>query len=126
MKVRKVTYPTPLSEVSDISNDNIDVFVELEDGTNYCFVVSTPLNLCKFMDDNDIGFIPASQPDIIVKELTEENILLALENYAEDDAFWMKLLYVAGTNRDYIDIEKINKAINDIQKFNDELTNISE
>ncbi|MDQ0196435.1 hypothetical protein [Paenibacillus wynnii] len=47
MKVKKIEYPTALSKIVDIHDNNMDVFIELEDGTHITVVVSTPLNLPK-------------------------------------------------------------------------------
>ena len=37
MLVKKITFPSPteLEDIKDIKDDNIDVFVELKDGSNY-------------------------------------------------------------------------------------------
>ncbi|WP_244188355.1 hypothetical protein [Paenibacillus kribbensis] len=45
MRIKKIVYPTPLSQLEDIEDDNIDVFIELEDETNISVVVCTPKNL---------------------------------------------------------------------------------
>lgn len=90
MKVSKIEYPTALSKIADIDNHNVDVFIELEDGTHITVVVSTPDNLRSYMDKENLNFIPATQPDIIVKSLTEDNIKQAIDNYAEGDTFWVK------------------------------------
>ncbi len=42
MTIRKIIYPTPLDEIVDPFNDNIDVLVELDDGNCYTTVVITP------------------------------------------------------------------------------------
>ncbi|MRN53484.1 hypothetical protein [Paenibacillus monticola] len=121
MKVSKIEYPTVLSKIADIDNNNIDVFIELEDGTRITVVVSTPDNLRSYMDKENLNFISATQPDIIVKSLTEDNIKQAIENYAEGDAFWLKLLFVASVDREFIDMDRINQCLNKIKKENHEL-----
>ncbi|WP_214481729.1 hypothetical protein [Bacillus sp. SM2101] len=45
MKIKNIEFPTALEKVKDIEDDNIDVFVELEDGMTYTLVVATPKNL---------------------------------------------------------------------------------
>lgn len=40
-----IFYPTPLSEIHDITNDNIDICVQADNGKRYTFVVTTPKNL---------------------------------------------------------------------------------
>ncbi|MCL6605219.1 MAG: hypothetical protein K6T94_20335 [Paenibacillus sp.] len=121
MKVKAIEYPTQLSKIVDIDDDNIDVFIELEDGTHITVVVSTPLNLLSYMNKENINFIPASQPDIIVKSLTKENIELAVENFAAGDAFWLKLLFVAGVDREFIDMNRIEECFMKIKKENQEI-----
>jgi hypothetical protein len=88
MKIKSINYPTPLSEVNDIENDNIDIFVEADDGMTYTFVVTTPKNYYWYMDREGVDYIPASPPDIIVRSLTEGNIRKAIESYFEDDGYW--------------------------------------
>lgn len=122
MKINKIEFPTPLSEIADIENDNLDVFIELEDGFSYNVVVSTPKNLIWYMEKENLNYIPAAPPDIIVKSLTENNIIEAIKNYAQDDAFWLKLYYLSGTNRKAFDIEKMNDELDKIKKANDALS----
>lgn len=35
MLVKSIEFPTYLEDVTDVENGNIDVFVELEDGSNH-------------------------------------------------------------------------------------------
>lgn len=101
MKIKQIKCPTPLTEIKDIENDNIDVIVELEDGFSY--------------------YIPASSLEIIVSSLTETNIYQAIENFSQGDAFWLKLYYLTSVSKDVFDLEKIDKQLQDIKRFNDEL-----
>ena len=121
MEIKSIIYPVPLSEVKDIFNDNIDVFVKLEDGNSYSVVVTTPKNIMEYMENNYLGYIPASHPKIIVKSLTEENIYEAIKSYSEENAFWLKLLYITGGGETSLDIEYINKVIAEIEKSNEEI-----
>jgi hypothetical protein len=41
MKVKEISFPIPLKDVEDIYNDNIDVFVDLENGRSYTVIVGT-------------------------------------------------------------------------------------
>lgn len=111
MNIVKISYPTPLEKVKDIYNDNIDVFVELEDGETYTFVVTTPSNLNWYMENNNQEFIEAGAHDIIVKSLTEENIYEAIKTYAQGDGYWMKLLYLSGLGKGVFDIHKLNELV---------------
>lgn len=70
MKVIKIEYPTQLSEICDIEDDNIDVFVELEDGITYTVVVSTPKNYYDYMARESVDFY-CGVPDIISKKTNE-------------------------------------------------------
>ena len=95
MKIIKIEYPTELSKIEDIENDNIDVFVTLEDGRTYVVYVGTPKNLVWRMDKEELDYVPAGCPDIIVRKLTHENIKKALEDYTKDDAYDLKYNYLS-------------------------------
>ena len=90
MRVNKIRFPTPL-EIVDTRDDNIDVFVELEDGYSYTVVVATYRNLITQMDKTKKSFIEAGCPLVIVKELKEDIIKEAVQSYADGDAYWLKL-----------------------------------
>ncbi|MCM3274293.1 hypothetical protein [Paenibacillus elgii] len=121
MKIKQIKFPTPLTEIKDIENDNIDVIVELEDGFSYTVVVTTPKNLMWYMNKENLNYIPASSLEIIVSSLTETNIYQAIENFSQGDAFWLKLYYLTSISKDVFDHEKIDKELQDIKRFNDEL-----
>ncbi|MEC0211374.1 hypothetical protein ABEX47_31235 [Paenibacillus ehimensis] len=121
MKIKQIKFPTPLTEIKDIENDNIDVIVELEDGFSYTVVVTTPKNLMWYMKKENLNYIPASSLEIIVSSLTEANIYQAIENFSQGDAFWLKLYYLTSVSKDVFDLEKIDKQLQDIKRFNDEL-----
>jgi hypothetical protein len=72
----------PLNKISDVLDDNIDVFVTLEDGVTYSVVVFTPHNFISCMDNNDWDFFGPFPPPIIVRSLTQENIENAILAYA--------------------------------------------
>lgn len=73
----------------------------------YVLLLSVYRNLWR----EDVSFIPPAQPDIIVKELTEKIIREAIESYAEEDAFWLKIYAVADHSREVFDMDKINQAL---------------
>ncbi|MGB7605592.1 MAG: hypothetical protein WBL93_08970 [Lutisporaceae bacterium] len=106
MKVIKIEYPTQLSELKDIKDDNIDVFVELDDGITYTVVVSTPKNYYSYMEKENIDFY-CGVPDVIVKEITHDNIERAIIKYAEDNAYWLKYYHLAGE----VNVDALNKVI---------------
>ncbi|MUG46446.1 hypothetical protein [Paenibacillus woosongensis] len=123
MKVLNISYPTPLSEISKKDDNNIDIFIELEDGSTITAVVSTAQNLITRMKEDNVNFVSPPQPDIIVSTLTEENIKKAVDEYAIGDAFWLKLLYVASLDKSVIDMDRINQYLSQLKKLNEELLN---
>ena len=50
MLVKKISCPTLLEEIPDIEDNNIDVFVELEDGYTHTVVIATAKNIVSLMD----------------------------------------------------------------------------
>lgn len=111
MKIKKITYPTPLEKVSNIYNDNIDVFIEMEDGKNYTLTVCTPEFYFSYMKKEGLDYVPAGCPDVIVSELKDDVINRALENYCKFDGYWLKLYHLAGVNMDIFSIESMNKML---------------
>ena len=87
MKVKKITYPDSLENYNK-DKDNIDVFVELENGENYCVVVATIRWIQEIIKN---GYLEQSLPFIIVDEINEELIKKAIENYAQGNAYWLKV-----------------------------------
>jgi hypothetical protein len=118
MNIKNIKYPSPLSEIDDIENDNIDVFVEIDDGMTYTFVVATPKNYYWYMDKEGLDYIPASPPDIIVRSLTEENIRKAIESYLEDEGYWLKLYFLAGKREGTFEVEAMDMMIEEIKETN--------
>lgn len=90
MKISSIQYPTTLDKIVNTKDDNIDIFVELENGNTYTLTVCTPMHYYTYMKKEKIDFIPASPPDIIVMELREDIIRKAVENFCEEDAFWLR------------------------------------
>ncbi len=118
MNIKNVKYPTPLSEIVDAYNGNIDVFIEADDGMTYTFVVTTPKNYYWYMDKEGLDYIPASPPDIIVRSLTEDNIRKVVESYLEDDGYWLKLYFLAGKRNGAIEVKAMDKMIEEIKENN--------
>lgn len=102
MLIKSISFPTYLEDITDIENSNIDIFVELEDAYTYTVVVATAKNIESLMDKEKMNYFEPGYPFIIVKKLTKEIITEAIEAYASDDAYWLKLYHFAG---------KINKTI---------------
>jgi hypothetical protein len=80
-----------IDEIIDIEDDSIDVCVESEDGYTYTVSIATTKNLLQRMDQEKSNFSNPSELVIVVRKLTQEIITEALEAYAEDNAFWLKL-----------------------------------
>ena len=109
MKVKEITFPTPLSEIKHIDDDNIDVFVDLEDGYSCTIVLITPKNLVTLMDRNKKCFFDIGHPMIIVKELSMDCIKSAIEAFSEGEAYWLKEYHLSGS----FGIDLLNKMLDD-------------
>jgi hypothetical protein len=102
MKIKRIEFA---HEITDPHIGNLDVFVENEDGYTYTIVVSTPVDLLDQMEQEKINFIMPDAPKIIVKKLTEQIVREAIQAYAENDGYWLKLCQFG----DDIDISVLNK-----------------
>lgn len=96
MLIKSISFPTYLEDITDIENSNIDVFVELEDAYTYTVVVATAKNIESLMDKERMNYFEPGHPFIIVKKLTKEIISEAIQAYASDEAYWLKLYHFAG------------------------------
>lgn len=96
MLIKSISFPTYLEDITDIENSNIDVFVELEDAYTYTVVVATAKNIESLMDKEKMNYFEPGYPFIIVKKLTKEIISEAIQAYASDEAYWLKLYHFAG------------------------------
>lgn len=87
MKINSIEYPVPLESCNRL-NDNIDIFVKLENGNEYCITVAT-INWISHC----IGrkYLPSGAPHLIVKELDYQLIEEAVKEYAKDDAYWLRV-----------------------------------
>ena len=121
MEIVKISYPTPLEQVKDIYNDNIDVFIELDDGFCYNMLVVTPQNLSWLMEKEGMNYLPAGVPYIVVKSLTKESIRSAIENYLEDDGYWLKLYQLAAERFGLFSIKEMDKMLLKLKEVNEEL-----
>lgn len=79
-----IFYPTPLDEIEDKFNDNIDVCVQLNDEI-YTFTVVTLKNLNESIWLDKKGFVvPSMSPILIVKELRHEIIESLIDELYKD------------------------------------------
>ena len=87
MKVESIIYSTALDTCNKI-NDNIDIFVTLENKKSYCVTIATVDWICEQVGRR---YLPSGAPDIIVKELDKTLIEAAVEQYAKEDAYWLRV-----------------------------------
>ena len=80
-----------LDEITDIENDSVDVCVDSEDGYTFTVSIATTKHLLQRMDEENSNFSNPNELIIVVRKLTQEIITEALEAYAEDNGFWLKL-----------------------------------
>ena len=90
------SFPTDLEDSMNIENSNIDIFVELENTYKYTVVVATAKNIESLMDKERMNYFEPGYPFIIVKKLTKEIISEAIQTYASDETYWLKLYHFAG------------------------------
>ncbi|MBQ8404085.1 MAG: hypothetical protein IJX55_06650 [Clostridia bacterium] len=79
----KLYFPTYFNNVNPI-NDNIDVCIELPNGKQHTFVVSTPQNLQQLIQIGGKPYLEPCAPFLFVDKLTEENIRLLLDELVEN------------------------------------------
>ena len=65
-----------------------------------------------------MDYIPASPPDIIVRNLTDENIRKAIESYLDDEGYWLKLYFLAGKREGSFEVKAMDKMIEEIKEIN--------
>jgi hypothetical protein len=94
-----------LNKIEDEFKGNVDVAVEFKDGYSYVISVSTPADLLEEMEIEKSNFVPPYSPRIIVKKLSKEIITQAIQAYAQNDGYWLKLCQFG----DELDISVFNK-----------------
>ena len=105
MRVENSDFLSPIEDIADIFDSNMDVSVKLENGRNYVLVVGTPKNLLRLMENEKSDFLSPGDPIVIVKKMTKEVIEQAIKAYAEDDAYCLKF-YSAELDTKTLDILK--------------------
>ena len=96
----KVTYIRILDDLEnmDIENDNVDVFVQTDDGYTYTLSLATPKHLQFLMDKEEIDYTRPGYPFIVVNKLTPEIIEQAVKAFAEEDGgYWLKVYHFGGS-----------------------------
>ena len=81
-----IFYPTPLSEIYDITNDNIDVCVQADNGKRHTFVVTTPKNLDFLMKKDNLWCILPDFRFLTVTALTESAIRAVIDAVMKEPA----------------------------------------
>ena len=82
--------------VKNIYDDNIDVFVNLENDRSYTVIVGTYQNVLSLLNQENSNFLPSGEPMIMVRKLTMEVIEEAIQAYAAHrEAYWLKLHHFA-------------------------------
>lgn len=91
MKVIDIEYPTSLKKCHQY-NDNIDVFVTLENKQTYCITITTLAWIKDYMKQTHKRYWEPASFDLIVEELSCFIIEEAIQEYAKDDAYCLKIL----------------------------------
>lgn len=112
LEIKNIIFPTPLDEIKDINNDNVDVFVELEDGNTYTLVFITLANILHLMEQNGKDYFEAGPSMVIVKELSADVIKSALLSFCDGNAYWLKEYYLSGD----FDISVLDKMVNELRE----------
>ncbi len=80
-----VFYPTKISELPDVQNDNIDVCVTLENGVTYTLVFITPANLEAMMKKEGVSYVDPRFRFIVVEQLSENMIESVINDLISDE-----------------------------------------
>ena len=83
--------------IEDIYDNNIDIFVELEDGSEYTVIVRTFKNFLILINQHGMVFLEPIYPFIIVGKLIMEVIKKAIHAHTQDNAYWLKLHHFSGS-----------------------------
>ena len=77
-------FPTPLAEIEDPTNANIDVCVRTNEGKDYMLVFITPDNLKSLMESNDEPYVHPDFKFIVINQISEDVIFAAIKEIAKD------------------------------------------
>ena len=88
----KITFVSPIEDVNP-DDDTIDVHVHLDDGRTFSFLVATPKNIYRSMNNEGIDHYFGTPP-LFVREITSVAVERAIQAILlEDNRRW---LYVYG------------------------------
>lgn len=85
-----ISYPTSLDEVN-AENDNIDVCLNMEDGTSYTFVVFTIENLKDLMRKDGVPYCKPCYPFLVVEKITKEIIEHLVDELVEAGSIFLNM-----------------------------------
>lgn len=86
----RIEFVSPIEEI-DQANDNMDVFLRLDDGRVYGSVVATPNNIYRCMHNAGLDYF-FGVPPVFVERMTRENVERALNAIVtEDDGRWLSV-----------------------------------
>jgi hypothetical protein len=77
----RIEFAGPIEQINP-ENDNFDVFLRLDDGRLYNFLVATPNNIYSCMENEAVDYF-FGVPPVFVKQLTHENVERALRAIIE-------------------------------------------
>ena len=117
MEIKSIIYLTQLEKIPDISNGKVNVRVETTEGMYLTMTICTPLFYFSYMEKLGLNFVPASAPDIIVRELTCDNIHKALEAFCENDGYWMKLFFISGNSEIVFSKQSLDEMMKEANKW---------
>ena len=90
MKIIKIRMIYDWKDIN-AENDNIDVFVETDDGYNYTLSLATGKIIQFLMDKEEMDYYGPGYPFIIVNKLTPKIIEQAVKDFAEGEEFAEKV-----------------------------------
>ena len=82
-----VFYPTKISELHDVYNDNIDVCITLENGSMFTLVFITPENLKAIMQKSNTMYVDFRFKFIVIEYISEGIIQSVIEEIISDEYF---------------------------------------
>ena len=80
----EIFYPTPIAEIEDPTNANIDVCVRTNEGKDYTLVFITPDNLKSLMESNNEAYIHPDFKFIVINQISEDVITAVIKEIAKD------------------------------------------
>ncbi len=80
----EIFFPTPLAEIEDPTNANIDVCVRTTEEKDYTLVFITPDNLKSLMESNNEAYIHPDFKFIVINQISEDVITAVVKEIAKD------------------------------------------